>query len=239
LFITALAATLGFALFYGLAGDTVSSLLGIVKPPVYDLRIWHLGAGIVLGIISVPVGLLFVWLKKQFGHLVTPLNRQPVLRGTLGGLLLGLLGMVLPITLFVGTAGISTTTHQAAEIGVSLLIIFALAKLVALSGALSFGFIGGPIFPLLFTGATLGSVLNLLFPQIPLGLAVGCMVAAVPASVVPIPLAMAVIGIFILGLSPTNALPVVLAAVTAFSVMHGLGLLGGGKPAPAKAPEDG
>jgi H+/Cl- antiporter ClcA len=239
LFITALAAALGFALFYGLGGDTFSSLLGLVKPPVYDLRIWHLGVGIGLGIISVPVGLLFVWLKKQFGRLVTPLNRQPVLRGTLGGLLLGLLGMALPITLFVGTAGLSTTTHQAAEIGVCLLIIFALAKVVALSGALSFGFIGGPIFPLLFTGATLGSVLNLLFPQIPLGLAVGCMIVAVPASVVPIPLGMAIIGILILGLSPTNGLPVVLAAVTAFSVMHGLGLLGGAKPVPAKAHDDG
>jgi H+/Cl- antiporter ClcA len=239
LLITGLAATAGFVLFFGLAGDTFSSLLGLVKPPAYDLKIWHLGMGIGLGFIAVPVGLLFAWLTKQFDRLVAPLNRQPVLRGTLGGLLLGLLGMALPITLFVGTAGLSTTTHQAAEIGVGLLVLFALAKVVALSGALSFGFIGGPIFPLLFTGATLGAAINLLFPQIPMGLAVGCMLVAVPATVVPIPLALAIIGMLVLGLSPMNALPVVLASLIAFSVTHGLGLLGGGKPAPAKAPEDG
>ena len=239
LLITGLAAVMGFALFFGLGGDTFSSLLGLVKPPAYDLRIWHLGMGIVLGITAVPVGLLFVWLTKQFGRLVAPLNRQPVLRGALGGLLLGLLGMALPITLFVGTAGLSTTTHQAAEIGVGLLILFALAKVLALSGALSFGFIGGPIFPLFFTGATLGAAINLLFPQLPLGLAVGCMLVAVPATVVPIPLALAIIGMLILGLSPMNALPVVLASLIAFSVVHGLGLLGGGKPVRANLHEDG
>ena len=72
-----------------------------------------------------------------------------------GGILLGLLGKALPLTLFLGTAGLSTTTSQAAEIGATLLIVYALAKMLALGGALSFGFIGGPIFPMLFIGGTL------------------------------------------------------------------------------------
>ena len=224
LLIAGLAAALGFSLFFWLGGDTFSSLLGLVQPPPYDLRVWDIGLGIIFGIIAVPVAVLFLLLVKLLSRLVTPLNKQPVIRGTLGGLLLGLLGMALPITLFLGTDGLVTTTEQAAEIGFGLLILFALAKLLALGGALSFGFIGGPIFPLLFVGATLGSAVNLLFPQIPLGLAVGCMMVAVPAAIVPIPLALAVIGILVVGLSPTNSIPVIMASLVAYSVAHGLGL---------------
>jgi len=109
-----------------------------------------------------------------------------------------------------------------------LLILFALAKMVALSGALSFGFIGGPIFPMLFVGATLGSAVNLVFPQIPLGLAVACLMAAVPAAIVPIPIALAVIVIVVVGLSPMDTIPVFLAALTSFAVANGLGLFAGG-----------
>jgi hypothetical protein len=48
--------------------------------------------------------------------------------------------------------------------------------------------------------------------------------AAVPAAIVPIPLALAVIVIIVVGLSPMNAVPVVLASLVAFAVAHGLGL---------------
>lgn len=227
LFIVGLAATVGFSIFFWLGGDTFSPLLGLVKPPAYDLRIWHIGASFLFGILALPVAILFLLLVKLLRTLVAPLNNQPILRGVIGGLLLGLLGKALPITLFLGTDGLSATTQQAAEIGFGLLVLFAVAKLLALSGALSFGFIGGPIFPLLFVGATLGSAINLLFPQIPLGLAVGCMMAAVPAAIVPIPLALAAIVIIVVGESPMDSLPVILASLTSFAVAHGLGLFAG------------
>ncbi|MFL7838902.1 MAG: chloride channel protein [Candidatus Promineifilaceae bacterium] len=229
LFICGLAAAIGFSLFFWIGGDTFSTLLGLVQPPAYDLKVWDIGLGIIFGVLAVPVAIIFGLLLRLLGRLVAPLNKQPIVRGTLGGLLLGLLGMALPLTLFLGTDGLATTTSQAAEIGVTLLIVFAFAKLLALSGALSFGFIGGPIFPTLFVGATLGSAVNLLFPQIPMGLAVGCLMAAVPAAIVPIPLALAVIVIAVAGLTAANSLPVILAALTAFTVGHGLGLFGGGK----------
>ena len=232
LLIAGLAAMIGFGLFYWLGGDTFSPLLDLLSPPAYDLRLWHLGAAIMLGILAVPIGLLFPIMTKIISRLVAPLNRQPVVRGTLGGLLLGLLAVALPITIGLGTNEMVTVTQQAAEIGVGLLVVFALAKLLALSGALSFGLIGGPIFPLLFVGSTLGSAITLLFPQLPVGLAVGCMMVAVPAAIVPIPLALGVIVIAIIGLSPTNALPVIMAALISFAVSKGLVLSGGGKKKP-------
>jgi H+/Cl- antiporter ClcA len=228
LLIAGLAAAIGFGLFYFLGGDTFSSLLGLLSPPAYDLRLWHLGVGIVLGLLAVPVALFFPLMNKILGRLVAPLNGQPVIRGVLGGLLLGLLAVALPITVGIGTQEMLVVSQQAAEIGVVLLVVFALAKVLALSGALSFGFIGGPIFPLLFVGSTLGTAINLLFPQLPLGLTVGCMMVAVPAAVVPIPLAVAVIGIIVIGESPTNTLPLILASLIAYSTVRGLVMVSGG-----------
>jgi H+/Cl- antiporter ClcA len=222
--IAGIAATIGFSLFYVLNGNALSPLLGLLSPPAYDLRIWDLGTSVVLGIVAVPVAILFVILTKIMSRLVAPLHSKPIMLSTLGGLLLGLLAVILPSTIGLGTTEMSIVTSQAAEIGVLLLIVFALAKLVALSGALNFGFIGGPIFPLLFVGSSLGSAIHLIFPQIPLGLALGCMIVAVPAAIVPIPLALAAIGLVIIGVSPTDALPVFISAIVAFSITHGIGL---------------
>jgi H+/Cl- antiporter ClcA len=224
LLIAGLSAAVGFGLFYFMCGETFSSLLGLLSLPTYDLRLWHLGAGILLGVLAAPSGLILPVMMKILGRLVAPLNGKPIVRGVLGGFLLGLLAFALPITIGLGTEGMVTVSQQAAEIGIALLIVFALAKMLALSGALAFGFIGGPIFPLLFVGTTVGSILYLLFPQLPLALAIGCMTVAVPAAIVPIPLTLAAIGIVIIGLSPTDALPVVLAALVSFSLVRGLAM---------------
>jgi H+/Cl- antiporter ClcA len=224
LLIAGVAATIGFALFYALYGMSLSPLLGLLSPPAYDLKISDLGIGVLLGILAVPVALLFMILTKTLRRIVSPLNATPIVRGTLGGLLLGLLAVIFPVTIGLGTTQMPIVTQQAAEIGVVLLIVFALAKMVALSGALNFGFIGGPIFPLLFIGTTIGSAVHVIFPQIPLGLALGCMIVAVPAAIVPIPIAMAAIGIVIIGVPFIDALPVFLAALVSFAITHGLGL---------------
>ena len=154
--------------------------------------------------------------------MVAPLNSKLVIRSTLGGFLLGLLAVAIPTTIGLGTTQMSVVSQQAATIGILLLLVFALAKIIALSGALNFGFIGGPIFPLLFVGSCIGSIIHLIFPQIPLALALGCMIVAVPAAIVPIPLALAAIGIIVVGVPFTDALPIILSALVAFSITHGL-----------------
>ncbi len=190
--------------------------------PSYNLQLFDLITGILLGVVAVPVALVFVILNRGIQRIVAPLNSKPVIRSTLGGLLLGLLAVAIPTTIGLGTTQMSVVTQQAATIGIVLLLIFAFAKIIALSGALNFGFIGGPIFPLLFVGSCIGSVVHLIFPQIPLALALGCMIVAVPAAVVPIPLALAAIGIIVVGVPFIDALPIFLSALVAFAITHGL-----------------
>jgi H+/Cl- antiporter ClcA len=91
----------------------------------------------------------------------------------------------------------------------------ALVKILATTGALSFGLVGGPIFPLLFIGGSMGTVAHLALDGIPLGLAVVAMMAAVPFSVIPVPLSVATLTVLIAGIPPSESPSVFVAAIAA------------------------
>jgi H+/Cl- antiporter ClcA len=226
--IAAISGVIGFGIFYAAGGEAFSEVIRILDLPAYSVRLWHLPLAIVLGVLGAVLALIFGFCMRTFGKLAAPLNRRPILRGAIGGFLLGLLGMALPLTLFLGTAGLELVTKKGVEMGLVMVILYVFAKILATSGALSTGFIGGPIFPLLFVGGTAGTALNIIFPDIPLALAVGCMMAAVPGALLPVPLSLAVIVLLITGIPATEAIPVFLAVIVAYGITHGLGLVGHG-----------
>jgi H+/Cl- antiporter ClcA len=220
LLIAFLSAAGGFALFYGVQGDKFSPLLRFLNFPSYTLELWHLGVGILLGLLGAALALVFGLILRVSKRLMTPLDDKPIVRCTLAGLLLGLLGMALPLTLFLGTDGLVVTTRQGAQLGLALLIVVIFAKMIATAGALAAGFVGGPIFPWFFMGATAGVAVNLLFPQIPLAITVTCLMTAVPAALTPIPLGVGMIVFLIAGLPVTEAIPMFLAGLVAFVVFQ-------------------
>ncbi len=228
--IVATAAVLGFSIFYAVGGNAFATVLRILDLPAYSLRLWHLVLAVGLGVLGAILGLIFGLLLRFLKRLTAPLNSRPIIRGTAGGFLLGLLGMALPLTLFLGTSGLEVVTQQGAQLGLALAIVMVFAKMLATAGALSTGFIGGPIFPLLFVGGAAGTAIHLIFPDIPLALAVGCTMAAVPGALLPVPLALSVIVLLITGIPATEAIPVFISAIVAYFITHGLGLLGGGGP---------
>jgi H+/Cl- antiporter ClcA len=231
---------IGFALFYFTGGNEFAGLLRILDLPMYDLREWHLLVAVVLGILGAALAVTFGLSMKVLKRLAMPLNRLPILRNTLAGLLLGTLGFALPLTLFLGSDGLVFVTENAAELGIGLLLVYVFAKILATAGAISTGFIGGPIFPLFFVGGTLGTVVTLLFPDIPIALAVGCLMVAVTAGILPIPISLGVYVILIVGLPIIEAIPVLIAALTSFLVIKGFGLLSPAKkPAAKKSDESG
>jgi H+/Cl- antiporter ClcA len=230
LIVVAAAAVVGFGVFYAASGLEFASVLRILDLPTYSLRLWHLLLAVALGVLGAILGLVFGIFLRFLKRLAAPLNSRPIIRGTVGGFLLGLLGMALPLTLFLGTSGLQVVTEQGAQLGLALLIIMVFAKMLATTGAFSTGFIGGPIFPLLFVGGAAGTAVHLIFPDVPLALAVGCMMAAVPGSLLPVPLALAVIVLLITGIPAVGAIPVFVAVLVAYFIAHGLGLLGGGAP---------
>ena len=232
LVIAAVASIVGFVVFYVAGGDQFAGLLRILDLPEYTLEVWHLVVAVILGAVGALLAFLYAITRGLLTRLVMPLKKIPIVRNTLAGLLLGLLGFALPLTLFLGSDGLVTVTENAAQMGATLLIVYIFAKILATTGALSTGFIGGPIFPLFFVGGTAGTVVSLLFPQIPPALSVSCMMVAVTAGVLPIPLALGVFVVLITGVTLTEAVPLLLAAFVSFLIMKGFGLA-----APPKAKE--
>ena len=220
--IMAVSSLLGFIVFYTAGGDRFSAVLRLLELPSYQLAQWHLPMAVLLGLLAVVFAFLFAFLIKVWHQLMAPLHDQPMIRCTGIGFLVGLMGMAMPITLFLGSEGLLTVVAGRGELAMGFLLLSALLKVVAVTVVLAGGFIGGPIFPLFFVGGTLGGILWQLFPGLPLMLAVGCMMAAVPCAVVPFPATLAVIVLLITGTPVVNAIPVLTAALTAHFVFKGI-----------------
>jgi H+/Cl- antiporter ClcA len=222
LMIIAVSALLGFAVFYTAGNDNFAAVLRLLELPPYTLDQWHLPVALLLGLLGVVFAFLFAFLMKTLHQLMAPLHDKPIIRCTAVGFWIGCLGMAMPLTLFLGTEDLLEVVESRADLTMGFLTLAAALKILALATVLAAGFIGGPIFPLLFVGGTMGVVIWQLFPGIPLMMAVGCMMAAVSCAVVPFPATLAVVVLLITGTPVVNAIPVLTAALTAHFIFKGV-----------------
>jgi chloride channel protein, CIC family len=173
-------ATVVFVLLSGVFFETLYQF------PDYVPRLVDLFYAAPLGMIGGVVGVLFMFSLRRLQQLFQPMKGHLVLRGLLGGLGLGIIGALLPLTLFSGESETADLITHAAEIGVVMLIVLGMVKLFATSLLLATGWKGGYIFPIMFASVALGLAVDLLFPGIPVAVAVaatmaGTLVAALRA----------------------------------------------------------
>ena len=183
LFPSLLASAVATVVFVWLSGTFFETLYQF---PQYTPQLADLLYAAPLGMIGGVVGLLFMLSLRRLQQLFQPLKGRLVLRGVIGGLGMGIIGALLPLTLFSGEAETTDLITHAAEIGVVMLIVLGLVKLFATSLVLATGWKGGYIFPIMFASVALGMAVDLLFPGIPVAVAVaatmaGALVAALRA----------------------------------------------------------
>jgi len=153
---------------------------------------------------------VFKWLRQ----LMQPLKGHLVLRGLIGGLAMGIIGALLPLTLFSGEAETSELILHATEIGLLALIVLALCKLLATSLLLATGWKGGYIFPIMFAGVALGMAGKLLFPSVPTAVTVAATVAGALVAALRAPLFAALFTLVLVQAetAPVVAVPVLVSA---------------------------
>lgn len=183
LFPSLLASAVATITFVMLSGQFFSTLYQF---PDYSPLLRDLLYAAPLGLLGAVVGLLFMLALQRLRQLLQPMKGHVVLRGLLGGLAMGIIGALLPLTLFSGEEQTLELINHAAEIGILMLVVLALAKLFITALLLTTGWKGGYIFPIMFASAALGLAMNLLFPGIPVAVAVaatmgGALVAALRA----------------------------------------------------------
>lgn len=133
------------------------------------------GSAIVVGkneiIAIIPLillGVLFAILYEFFGDILhkvlKPLENYKIIKAVIGGLVLGLIGTILPQTLFSGAHQLVELAAEWTDMSICLLLIIGIVKLFITEFCLVTGWRGGHIFPLIFTGASIGYGIALLFP---------------------------------------------------------------------------
>ncbi len=204
-------ATIGFIIFFGVTG---SAILGSYPLPVFEFQYVHLLTGVLLGVLSAFVMMVFVLISKLVSAAVERIS-NPLVRGSIGGAFVGLIAYALPLTATGGSSQLATELQISAALGAGFIAAVLIAKMFAVALSQSSGFLGGLVFPMIFMGGTAGLLVHTVFPDIPVALSVGAMLAAVPGAYLTAPVAMILIAFGTVGISPEAMVPVGIAVVTA------------------------
>lgn len=209
-----LAGVVGY-LFFILLGLPIFAA-SVALPPVNQVNLLYvliaIGLGIIGGVIAV-----FIGVSMQLFHrgIERVFKGNPIVRILAAGVVIAIVGYFFPEVLFSGEDQIHTILANPAQYGVVMLLVFAVLKVLMLALAFKSGFLGGPIFPVLFAATMVGLALSLLFPTIPLSLFVLCLEAAAASLLLRAPLT-AILLVVVLGTAGQNEIALmVLSSVVA------------------------
>jgi CIC family chloride channel protein len=145
-------------------GDTPAFIV-----PAYELvSAWELPIYIVLGLFCAMVGVAFTRILYVFEDAFDKIKFPEYLKATVGGLILGAGGLLVPEILGVGYGAIDLALMQ--KLAWWMLLVLVACKILATSITIGSGGSGGVFAPSLFLGAMaggfFGSVVHSLFPEV-------------------------------------------------------------------------
>jgi H+/Cl- antiporter ClcA len=210
-----IASSVSLGIYFAIAG---SVFLGVYQVPEFEFADWHLLAGLGLGLAAAVVVLLTVLITRAAAKILGRMGPAGLVKPLIAGITFGLIGVALPLTNFTGSDQLEVVLQEGATLGIGLLVAILVGKIIAFSVSAAGGFIGGPIFPILFLGGTAGVIVNQVIPEIPLGLAFTCLLAAVPGSIVPAPFTMVLLTALLAQIGALETTPVLIAVGTAYLI---------------------
>ena len=213
------ASSVSFAVYFVIAGAV---FLDEYQMPKYTFHDWQLLVAVPLGIFAALVVTVLSILTLGAARLFERLQVPEIAKSTLGGIIFGVVGVALPLTMFSGADQLKTELSHAGSLGLGVLVAALIGKMLTFAVSQGSGFVGGPIFPSLFVGGTAGVVIHHVIPGVPLGLAFTCMLAAVPGALVAAPFSMVLLAAFLTQIGVLQTAPILIAVITAFLAMEGV-----------------
>jgi H+/Cl- antiporter ClcA len=172
-----LAGCVGFLFYASLGMASFAQMIPFA--PITELKLSYIVYAIILGLLG---SLLAIFAGLSMQKIGTFMGRRfhdkVVLRTLAAGLVVAVIGYFIPNLLFSGENQIHAIIQNPAEIGVAMLLLMAVLKVLLLALSFKSGYLGGPIFPILFSSTMIGLALNLIFPSIPLTILVCCIETA-------------------------------------------------------------
>ena len=207
-------ALVGFLVFHSLVGYE-HILFHFPDEPAMEIMtvLWGVGCGV----LGAGIALAFAAIFGAIGRLTEHWEKTPVRLAVIGGVVLGLLAQLAPMSLFWGEFQIDRIIsspadlleHHTTSAAVGLLLLLAAVKVLAVSVTLRTGFRGGFIFPLMLIGAAIGTAATLLLPNAPAAAVIIATMAATNVGITKTPVSTSVILVTLTGIS---MMPVVIAA---------------------------
>src|SRR5206468_9177627 len=154
--------------------------LDYYQVPPYTFEDWHLLAAIPLGLFAALLVTLMAGFTAAAAGAFERLRVPDIAKPTLGGVIFGVIGVALPLTLFNGGDQLKVVLGDAGAMSLGLLIATLVGRMLTFAVSQGSGLVGGPIVPSVFGGVTAGLVGQHVVPGVPLGQAFACLLAADP-----------------------------------------------------------
>jgi len=171
-----LAGAIGF--FFYMALGLSSFAKSIPFTPITDMKHAYIVYAILLGLVGALLAIFCGISMQAAGRIMARFEHMVVLRILIAGAVIAVVGYFLPLLLFSGEVQIHTVIDNPAQLGIAMLLLLAILKILLLGLSFKSGYIGGPIFPILFASTMVGLALSLAFPDVPVGIFVLCIEAA-------------------------------------------------------------
>jgi H+/Cl- antiporter ClcA len=218
-FTSMVAASIGFGIYFLLGAPLLEGLK--LVPNYGHFKLVDLFYGLLVGLIGTAIGVALKYLILKIRTASKTLLREPVSRGIVIGLLIGILGAIWPLVLFDGSAQLDHLVINISQYGIFALLSLAAVRLISTSLALGGGYQGGNVFPTIFIAGATGLAIHAIFPFIAAPVAMPASIASAIFVFLPMPL----FTIFLLTeISDFNLIPIMAMALVSsylFTNMRG------------------
>lgn len=163
---------------------------------------------IVLIILGILLSYIYFITNKLSKILFKKIENNFIPKGAIGGLILGIIGTLLPLTMFSGEKQIYLLLDSGVEIGLMILILTSIVKIVLTNICIETGLKGGHFFPLIFSGTAMGYALGIILNMDPV-ISMSIVTTSFMASILKKPLAVVLLLMIIF---PMNLIPLMLVS---------------------------
>lgn len=161
---------------------------------------------ILLILIGIIMGFIYLISNKAIKLIFNKLSDNILLKCIIGSLILGIVGTILPLTMFSGESQISIILEYGKSIGIVILILTGIVKLILTNICIESGLKGGHFFPMIFAGIAIGYAFSIIF-SINYILAMAVVTTSLLAFVLRKPIATVLLLMIIF---PANLIPIML-----------------------------
>jgi H+/Cl- antiporter ClcA len=184
--------------------------------PITEISFSYIAYAVILGILGSLLAIFAGLSMQKIGTLMeSRFHDKVVLRAFAAGLVIAVIGYFIPNLLFSGEKQIHTIIQNPSQIGVAMLLLMAVLKVLLLALSFKSGYLGGPIFPIIFSSTMIALALNLIFPGVPLSILVSCIETAAMTLALGAPLTAILLVVTVNTASQYEIALLVLSAVTA------------------------